>query len=55
MEYPVLVSIQLDFKTQEDPEQTAERVKEAVAMVVGRDRLEEFRWRWLPLEPASPA
>jgi hypothetical protein len=48
---PVLVTIELRFRTDEDPEQLAERVREAVAMIVGRDRLEDFRTRALPLSP----
>jgi hypothetical protein len=48
---PLLVSIELRFKTEDDPEQLAERVREAVGLIVGREALEDFRWRGLPLEP----
>ena len=30
-------------------EQLSERVRESASMIVGRDALEEFRWRVLPL------
>lgn len=48
---PLLVSVEFRFVTSDDPEPLAERVKEAVSMVVGRRQLEEFRWRSLPLTP----
>lgn len=47
----VLVSIELRFKTSEDPEQLGERVREAVRMIVGGDAVEDFRLRTLPLAP----
>jgi hypothetical protein len=47
----VLVSIELRFTTEEDPGQLGERVREAVSMVVGREALEDFRLRVLPLTP----
>ena len=48
---PTLVTIELRFTTTEDAEGLTERVGEAVRMIVGRDALEEFRWRSIPLEP----
>ncbi len=48
---PVLVTIELRFQTEEEPEPLGERVRESVAMIVGRDRLEDFRLRVLPLTP----
>ena len=48
---PVLVSIELRFTSQEDPQQLADRVRESVSMIVGRDHLEDFRVRVLPLSP----
>jgi hypothetical protein len=45
-----LVTVELRFVTGEDPEQLADRVREAVATIVGRDALEEFRVRTLPLD-----
>jgi hypothetical protein len=47
----VLVSIELRFTTEEDPRQLGDRVREAVSMVVGRQALEDFRLRVLPLTP----
>jgi hypothetical protein len=48
---PVLVTIELRFRAEDDPDQLADRVRESVAMIVGRDRLEDFRMRVLPLSP----
>ena len=53
MSYPVLVTMQLAFKTTEDPDQLAERIREAVHMIVGRQALEDLRWRSMPLEPGA--
>ncbi|HEX5904039.1 MAG TPA: hypothetical protein VF028_13165 [Actinomycetota bacterium] len=51
----VLVSIELRFTTEEDPGQLGDRVREAVSMVVGREALEDFRLRVLPLtSPKKP-
>lgn len=47
----VLVSIELRFTTDEDADQLGDRVREAVSMVVGREALEDFRLRVLPLTP----
>jgi hypothetical protein len=47
----VLVSIELRFTTEDDPGQLGDRVREAVSMVVGRESLEDFRVRVLPLTP----
>jgi hypothetical protein len=47
----VLVTIELRFRTEEDPHQLGERVRESVALIVGRDRLEDYRLRVLPLSP----
>jgi hypothetical protein len=46
-----LIRVELAFVSEEDPEQTGERIRESVALIVGRDRLEEFRVRALPLDP----
>jgi hypothetical protein len=45
-----LVRVELAFVSEEDPEQTGERIRESVAMIVGRNKLEEFRVRTLPLD-----
>jgi hypothetical protein len=46
---PVLARVELTFRTDEDPHALADRVRESVAQIVGRDALEEFRLRVLPL------
>ena len=46
-----LVSIEVRFTSSEDSEQVAERVREAIRMIVGRDALEDFRVRTQSLEP----
>jgi hypothetical protein len=51
MSNPVLVTIELRFRTEDDPAQLGDRVRESVAMVVGRENLEDFRLRVLPLAP----
>lgn len=50
---PVLVTIELRFQTSEDPEQIGDRVRESVALIVGRDALEDYRVRILPLSPPA--
>jgi hypothetical protein len=51
----VLVTIELRFRTTGDPRQLGERIRESVAMIVGREELEEFRLRILPLSsPKKP-
>ena len=54
MAEPKLVTIELRFRTEDDPQQIGERVRESVAMIVGRDRLEDYRVRVLPLSPPKP-
>jgi hypothetical protein len=44
-----LVRIELSFVTEEPPESLGDRVKESVALIVGREALEEFRIRTMPL------
>ncbi len=44
-----LVTIELRFQTSDDPPQLAERIREAVRMIVGRDALEDFRVRTIPV------
>jgi hypothetical protein len=46
---PVLARVELTFRTEDDPHALADRVREAVALIVGREALEEFRVRVLPL------
>lgn len=45
-----LVTVELRFVTKEDPDQLGDRVREAVSTIVGKDALEEFRLRTMPLE-----
>ena len=45
-----LIRIELAFLSVEDEEQVGERIRESVAMIVGREALEEFRVRTLPLD-----
>jgi hypothetical protein len=45
-----LVTVELRFVTAEDPEQLGDRVREAVAGVVGKQALEEFRIKTIPLD-----
>lgn len=47
----VLVTIELRFTTDDDPEALGERIREATSMIVGRQELEDFRVRALPLTP----
>lgn len=51
MAEPVLVTIELRFRTEEDPRQLGDRIRESVALIVGRDRLEDYRVRVMPLAP----
>jgi hypothetical protein len=44
-----LVQVELRFITTEDPTQLGERIRESVRLIVGREALEEFRVRTLPL------
>ena len=46
-----LVTVELRFVSTEDAEQVGDRIREAVALIVGRDTLEEFRIRTMLLEP----
>jgi hypothetical protein len=48
---PVLVTIEIRFRTEEETQQLADRISEAVSMIVGRDNLEDYRVRELPLSP----
>jgi hypothetical protein len=47
----VLVTIELRFTTDDDPEALGERIREATSLIVGRQALEDFRVRSLPLAP----
>jgi hypothetical protein len=45
-----LVRVELAFVTEDDPEQLGDRIQEATRSIVGREELEEFRLRTMPLE-----
>jgi hypothetical protein len=45
-----LVRIELSFVTEDDAEQLGDRVREATASIVGRQALEEFRVKSMPLD-----
>ncbi|HWL89897.1 MAG TPA: hypothetical protein VNP90_00910 [Actinomycetota bacterium] len=44
-----LVTVEIRFVTDEDPRQLADRMRESVAIIVGKDSLEEFRVKTIPL------
>jgi hypothetical protein len=46
-----LVTIEVRFVTEDDPNQLGDRVRESVAMIVGKDAVEEYRVRSMPLAP----
>ena len=50
-EEPVLVTVELRFRSTGDAAPLGDRIREAVSMIVGREALEEFRVRVLPLAP----
>ena len=45
-----LVRVELSFVTETDAGQLGDRIREAVGQIVGREALEEFRVRTLPLD-----
>jgi hypothetical protein len=52
---PLLVRVELTFRSNEDPQAIADRIRESVGTIVGREALEEFRLRTMPLEaPKTP-
>jgi hypothetical protein len=44
-----LIRVELGFRSSEDPEEVADRIRESVANIVGRAALEDFRVRAIPL------
>lgn len=48
---PVLIRVELSFRSTEDEDADAlgDRIRESVASIVGRESLDEFRVRTLPL------
>jgi hypothetical protein len=51
MDDSLLVTVELRFKTSDDPDAIGDRVRESVKTIVGPEALEEFRLRVLPLAP----
>ncbi|HZN43005.1 MAG TPA: hypothetical protein VFC08_04665 [Actinomycetota bacterium] len=45
-----LVTVEFRFVTSDEPEQVADRLRESAAVIVGRDALEEFRVKTIPVE-----
>jgi hypothetical protein len=46
-----LVRVEMTFVTEEEADPLTERIRESVALIVGRAALEDFRVRTLPLDP----
>ncbi len=46
-----LVRVELSFVSEDDPEQLGDRIRESVGMIVGREGIEDFRVRSVPLDP----
>jgi ubiquinone biosynthesis protein UbiJ len=46
-----LVRVELTFVSEDDADAVGERIAESVRMIVGREALEEFRVRAMPLDP----
>jgi hypothetical protein len=44
-----LVTVEIRFVTVEDPGPLADRMRESIAIIVGKDSLEEFRMKAIPL------
>lgn len=51
-----LVTVELRIRTAQDPTQLGDRIREAAALIAGREALEEFRVRSMPLDepPKGP-
>jgi hypothetical protein len=49
-----LVEVQVRFVTAEDAGPLTERIRESLALIVGREAVEEFRVRTMPLAPPKP-
>jgi hypothetical protein len=45
-----LVTVEFRFVTGDDPQQIADRLREASAAIVGKGSLEEFRVKTIPVE-----
>lgn len=47
----MLVTVEMRFVSDADTEATADRIRESVSMIVGREALEDFKVRSMPLTP----
>ena len=45
-----LVTVEFRFVTSDEPEQVADRLRESAAVIVGREALEEFRVKTIPVD-----
>ena len=45
-----LIRVELSFVSDEDAQALGDRIRESVANIVGREALEEFRLRSMPLD-----
>lgn len=50
---PSLETVELRFRTEEEPGQLAERIRQSVRLIGGKGALEDFRIQVLPLAPPS--
>ena len=48
-----LVTIEVRFVTEDDPKALGDRVRESVAIIVGKEAIEEYRVRAMPLAPPN--
>jgi hypothetical protein len=51
-----LITVEIRIRTKDEPKQLGDRIRESVAQIVGREHLEEFRVRSIPLgeKPKGP-
>jgi hypothetical protein len=46
-----LIRVELSFVTEDDADALGDRIRESIANIVGRQAIEEFRVRSMPLDP----
>ena len=51
-----LITIEIRIRTQEEAKQLGDRIREAATQIAGKEQLEEFRVRSIPLgeQPSGP-
>jgi hypothetical protein len=51
-----LITIEIRIRTEDDPKQLGDRIREAATQIAGKEHLEEFRVRSIPLgeKPKGP-